>query len=148
MKLSTRSRYGLRLLVDLAMKQNEGPVQLSSVARTENISEKYLGQLVIQLKTAGLIRSERGKNGGYYLARKPKEMNLREIVEKLEGDLCIVECVGNPQDCERIAFCVTRDVWKDIADLIAKKLEKISLQDLLDRIHKSGNANHYDSLRF
>jgi len=144
MKLSTRSRYGLRLLLDLAMKQDQGPVQLSSVARTENLSEKYLGQLVIQLKSAGLIRSERGKNGGYFLSKKPKEMTLREIVEKLEGDLCIVDCVENPGDCERVNFCVTRDVWRGISEAISKKLEKITLQTLVDNVKSSGNSFHYD----
>lgn len=143
MKLSTRSRYGLRLLLDLALRQGEGPVHLSSVAEHENISEKYLGQLVIQLRGAGFIRSDRGKHGGYYLSRSASDITLREIVEKLEGDLSIVSCVDNPQECSRSTHCITREVWKETAEVLSRHLESISLQDLVDRVRGAQNSGSY-----
>lgn len=140
MKMSTRSRYGLRLLLDLALNGEKGPVQLSSIARAQNLSEKYLGQLVIQLKSSGLVRSERGKSGGYFLSRSPREITLREIVEKLEGDLSIVECVNNPEDCDRSDFCITRDVWSEISRMIIEKLEQITLDELAQRVRNTGHT--------
>lgn len=143
MKLSTRSRYGVRLLVELALHYEKGPVQLSSVAKNQDISEKYLGQLVIQLKSAGFITSERGKNGGYLLARAPKDLNLCEIVEKLEGDLSLVDCVDNEAECKRSELCVTRDIWKDLSGLMMDYLRKITLQDLVEKTQKMNlNANY------
>lgn len=137
MKLSTRSRYGVRLLIELAMNYSSRSMQLNVISKNQNISEKYLGQLVIQLKSAGFINSERGKNGGYFLARPPKDINLREIVEKLEGSLCLVDCVEDDNLCNRADFCVTRDIWSDISRNIALFLEGITLQDLVDRTLKA-----------
>lgn len=137
MKLSTRSRYGVRLLIELALNYKSGSMQLNLISKNQNISEKYLGQLVIQLKSAGFINSERGKNGGYFLTRPPGEFNLREIVEKLEGGICLVDCVDDESLCNRADFCVTRDIWRDVSSNISSFLEKITLQDLVDRTLKA-----------
>ena len=143
MKLSTRSRYGVRLLLELALNYDKGALQLSHVARSQEISEKYLGQLVIQLKSAGLITSERGKNGGYHLSRAPKDLTLREIVEKLEGDLSLVDCTEDKSVCNRLDCCVTRDVWCDLSKKISDTLEGITLQDLVDKTYSlKGNLNY------
>jgi len=139
MKLSTRSRYGVRLLLDLAMEYGNGPVQLNLVSKNQEISEKYLGQLVIQLKDSGLIISSRGKTGGYMLAKKPKEITLKEIVEKLEGDICLVDCGKEETECSRSSFCVTRDIWKKLSDDMASSLNKITLQSLIDKMKRHSN---------
>ena len=95
MKMSTRARYGLRLMVDLAVKDGKGPILLKDVSRSQEISEKYLSQIIIPLKTAGLVKSFRGAHGGYTLQRDPAKINLLEVVSALEGDLSLVECVAN-----------------------------------------------------
>ncbi|HOF32593.1 MAG TPA: Rrf2 family transcriptional regulator [Spirochaetota bacterium] len=143
MKLSTRSRYGVRLLTELALEYQKGPVQLGIISKREGISEKYLGQLIIQMKGTGFITSSRGKNGGYMLAKKPKDITLREIVEKLEGDICLVDCTKDNTECDRSTFCITREIWKKLSDDMASSLEKINLQTLVDRIRKSKNYPEY-----
>src|SRR4030067_739218 len=101
MKLSTRSRYGVRLMLALGVKSNQGPIFLKDIARSEEISEKYLSQIIIPLKAKGLVSTFRGAHGGYILARRASEIRLREIVEPLEGDLCLVDCVTLPEVCDR-----------------------------------------------
>ena len=143
MKLSTRSRYGVRLLTELALEYQKGPVQLGIISKREGISEKYLGQLIIQMKGTGFITSSRGKNGGYMLAKKPKDITLREIVENLEGDICLVDCAKDNTECDRSTFCITREIWKKLSEDMASSLEKINLQTLVDRIKKSKNYPEY-----
>ena len=143
MKLSTRSRYGVRLLTELALEYQKGPVQLGIISKREGISEKYLGQLIIQMKGTGFITSSRGKNGGYMLAKKPKDITLREIVEKLEGDICLVDCAKDNTECDRSTFCITREIWKKLSEDMASSFEKINLQTLVDRIKKSKNYPEY-----
>lgn len=135
MKISTRARYGLRLMVDLAMKHGKGPIFLKDVSRSQEISEKYLSQIIIPLKTAGLVKSFRGAHGGYTLQREPDQINLFEIVSALEGSLNLVECVTNPSECKRISVCVTQDVWCQVARAMAQTLEGMTLADLVRRQH-------------
>ena len=97
MRLSTRGRYGTRLMVDLAQHYADGPVSLAEIAKRQDLSAKYLEQLIILLKGAGLIRSVRGRRGGYMLARRPEEISVGEIVETLEGKLSLVDCVLEPE---------------------------------------------------
>jgi len=110
MKLSTRTRYGVRLMLALARNHGQGSVFLRDVAKAEEISEKYLSQIIIPLRGAGLVSSSRGVHGGYALARSPAEITLRQIVAPLEGD-CLVDCVNNPAACPRVLTCASRDVW-------------------------------------
>ena len=132
MKLSTKGRYGVRLMLDLALHYKCGSVFLKDVAMRQNISEKYLWQLTGPLKAARLINSVRGPRGGYSLARKPPEIKLKEIVDVLEGPLCIVDCVDDPALCERSESCITRNIWKNISQSISDVLDSVSLQDMVE----------------
>lgn len=137
MRLSTRSRYGVRMMFEFALKFNQGPVFLKEVATMQGISFKYLSKLVIPLKSAGLLQSVRGANGGYMLAKHPSEITIRMIVEKLEGDVSLVECAENPAVCRRNANCVARTIWKKADDAIMQVLDGITLQDMVDEYKKS-----------
>lgn len=131
MRLSTRGRYGTRLMVDLAQRYADGPVPLAEIAKRQDLSAKYLEQLIILLKGAGLIRSVRGRSGGYMLARKPEKISVGEIVETLEGKLAVVDCVLEPDLCYRSMECPTRHIWLGITDLLKKQLFSLSLMDVV-----------------
>ncbi|MBN1406098.1 MAG: RrF2 family transcriptional regulator [Candidatus Omnitrophica bacterium] len=131
MKLSTKGRYGTRLMLDLAIHYNNGPVLLKDIARRQAISEKYLGQLIRPLMTAKLVKSSRGAHGGYFLAKPPKAISLADIMEPLEGSLAIVECIDTPGICPRVKHCVTREIWKEITDKVIDTLKNFTLQDLV-----------------
>lgn len=142
MKLSSRSRYGLRAILDLAMEYGKGPLPIKTIAKREDISNKYLEQLMTILKTSGLVRSLRGPKGGYLLAKPPNEIKLREIFTVLEGPLVTVECLRHPEFCPRCAECITRQVWAEVQDAMLGVLESINLQDLVDR---AGSVNTSDA---
>ena len=131
MKLSTRSRYGLRLMLVLGANENKGPIFLKDIAHSEEISEKYLSQIIIPLKASGLINTFRGAHGGYVLGKPPSRIRLREIIEPLEGDLSLVDCVKKTDMCSRSIECVTRDVWNDLSNLVIDYLDKMTLEDLI-----------------
>jgi len=131
LRLSTRSRYGTRLMLELALHYKKGTVFLKDIAREEEISEKYLSHLVIPLKANGLISSSRGAHGGYRLAKSPSHITVKDIVQTLEGDLSPVECVKNPSICRRTSGCVTRDVWEKLDERISDTLSSITLKDLV-----------------
>ena len=133
MKLSTKGRYGARLMLDLALHFGKRPVLLKDVAERQEISEKYLGHLIPPLKAAGLINSSRGAHGGYILARSPEDITLGEIIQAVEGSLSLVECVATPGVCHRVGFCVTRDIWNQMGEKMAEVLESITLQDMAQR---------------
>jgi len=139
MKLSTRTRYGLRLMYQLALRYNQGPIQLSEIAETEEVSEKYLGQIVIHLRAAKLIQSHRGAQGGYFLAKPPNRINVFEIVQALEGYVSIIDCTENPDSCERSGECAATEIWKILSETIRKTLEGISLEDMI-RMGKAKGA--------
>ncbi|MDD5167515.1 MAG: Rrf2 family transcriptional regulator [Syntrophales bacterium] len=140
MKLSTRGRYGVRLMLDLALHQGEGPVLLREIARRQEISEKYLWQLINPLKAAGLINSLRGAHGGYVLAKKPAEINLKEILIVLEGSLCLVDCVDNPSGCDRAPACITRDIWAEASKGILGTLEAMTLEKMVEGHMKKSDS--------
>jgi Rrf2 family protein len=131
-------------MLDLALKHGKGPIFLKEVSRSQEISEKYLGQIIMPLKSAGLVKSYRGAHGGYTLQRDPDKITVREIVATLEGDLNLVECVTNPASCSRFAICVTQEVWCQVARAISDSLEGITLADLAKRHHsRSDNLASY-----
>jgi len=132
MKLSTRSRYGCRLMFALAKNFNKRTVQLNDISKNEGLSEKYLGQIVHRLKRAGFINAERGAHGGYFLTKSPDKINLKEIVATLENGLYIVPCVKNPELCNKSKECVFHKVWGLVSENINKILSNITLQDLYD----------------
>lgn len=135
MRISARSRYGVRLMLQLALHYNDGVLFLKDAAKSEEISEKYLSQIVIPLKARGLLNSRRGATGGYFLARAPDKITVREIVEALEGGLNLLECTKNPAVCRRVSGCAARDVWLTVGEKIFQALDAISLEDLI-KIHR------------
>ena len=143
MKLTTRVRYATMSLLDLALHQGEGPVQLKDIARRQEISRQYLEQLIGPLITGGLIKSIRGAKGGLWLARKPHEIKLSRVIELLEGGITLVECVTNPTACARSGTCATRDIWCDMKNAVDGVLEATSLQDLVAR-HRQKTSQKQD----
>ena len=141
MKLSTRSRYGIRLLYELALNYGKGYIFLKDISQRQEISEKYLGQLIIPLRTAGFVNSSRGAHGGYSLARDPEKINLYDVVNVLEGSMCIVDCVKEPSVCSRTEICPTRGIWEQFDLSIRNFLEKITLQTLVEN-QKAGDSEH------
>ncbi|UCE99576.1 MAG: Rrf2 family transcriptional regulator [Planctomycetota bacterium] len=134
MKLSTRTRYGLRAILELAQNHGKGPLQVKAIAEHQAISVKYLEQLMALLKSAGLLRSIRGSKGGYTLAKPPNHIKLSDVFSCLEGTSTItVECLENENYCARVAECVTRQVWAEVQEAITNVLESMTLKDLLDR---------------
>jgi Rrf2 family protein len=139
MKLSTRSRYGVRLMTRLAMHHGRGAVLMKDISRLEGISEKYLGQIIIPLRGAGLVAGRRGAGGGYTLTRAPSEVTVRDIVEVLEGDLSLVPCTGDPRTCSRRSSCAAASVWQRLADDLSRTLEAYTLEDLADDARRKGS---------
>src|SRR5512137_238019 len=133
MKLSTKGRYGVRLMLDLALHNGEGPVLLKDIAKRQGISEKYLWNLINPLKAVGLVHSIRGAHGGYKLAKKPSEISLKDIMRVLEGSLCLVDCVETPSACERSPSCISRDVWCEASQNFLKTLEAMTLEKMVER---------------
>lgn len=137
MRVSTRARYGLRFMFELALWYGKGFVLLKDVASREELSEKYLSQIAIPLRARGLIKSGRGARGGYVLARAPAKITAREVVEALEGDIVLTECVQTPRACKRSEICPTRAVWDLVGRRIRETLEATTLEDLVE-MHQSG----------
>jgi len=130
-KLSTRSRYGTRMMLELALHYGEGPVRIADIAQRQDISVKYLEQIIIPLKEAKLIKSVRGPKGGHMLAKPPGKINVSVIVKVLEGGIDMTECVGNPGICERSGDCAARSVWKAATKALDDKLKSITLSDMI-----------------
>ena len=133
MRLSTKSRYGTRAILDIAINYEKGPVSVKSLAKRQDISVKYMEQLIPLLKLAGLIRSVRGAGGGYTLSKHADQIKLRDIIDALEGSIFPVDCVDNPEMCDRAKKCVTYEIWKDIQNTINNMLDSITLADIVKR---------------
>ncbi|MFC1983586.1 RrF2 family transcriptional regulator [Chloroflexota bacterium] len=133
MKLSTKGRYGTRALLELASHYGEGPIQLKDIAQRQQISLRYLEHLITPLVAGGILRSIRGAGGGVLLARPPEEIKLSEVVQLLEGPTAPVECVDNPEICDRSQLCVSRDVWGELKKAINGVLEATTLANLVYR---------------
>ncbi len=132
MKLSTRSRYGTRMMLDLAQHYDQGPVQIGAVSKRENISVKYLEQLIIPLKKANFIKSVRGPKGGHMLAKPPEEITVGEIVRILEGGINLSSCIENPEVCDRTTRCLTRGVWEEATKAMYDKLNSVTLSKMIN----------------
>ncbi len=146
MRLSTRTRYGVRALVDLAFHNGEGPMLLKDIARRQQISSMYLVHLITPLVTAGIVGSIRGAKGGIWLAKPPSAVKLSEVIQLLEGSIAPVECVNDASSCPRSNFCATRDVWDELKQAMDGVLESTTLQDLVERQRKktpSGEGMYY-----
>lgn len=143
MKLSTKGRYGVKAMFDLAIHHGEGPIPLKSIAERQGISEHYLEQLAAVLRRAKLIKSVRGAQGGYMLTRKPEDITIGDILRALEGPLAPADCVieGDHVECDYAACCVTRSVWEKIRNGLNKVVDSITLQDMCDEARKNNTGN-------
>jgi Rrf2 family protein len=132
MKLSTRSRYGVRILVDLARNSNQGPVQMGEISKRQDISVKYLEQLIRPLKQANMVNSVRGPKGGHRLTKKPEDITLGQIVRLFEGQSELVECISNPEKCSMSDDCQVRLAWEDATKVLYEKLDSTTIADLVE----------------
>lgn len=148
MKFSTRARYGLRMMVELARSlEKERIVRLSQIAAITNISKNYLLQLTIPLKNGGIIRGISGKNGGYQLARPAEQIKLSEIIEAVDGAISLTDCVRNPDICLNSSFCEARTIWVILSENMFDVLAKFSLRDLIEKQQLSKIREEYSYMR-
>ena len=136
MKISTKGRYALRMMLDMAQHQKNGPVALKDIAERQNVSKKYLEQIALVLSQGGVLQGTRGHQGGYRLIIDPAECTVYDILESVEGSMHPVACLDHsPNDCERCNGCETLYVWQGLDTVIQNYLKGITLQDVLDRVH-------------
>ncbi|MCT4565404.1 MAG: Rrf2 family transcriptional regulator [Maledivibacter sp.] len=147
MKLSTKGRYGLKAMFELALSYGEGPTPLNNIAQKQNLSLHYLEQLFATLRKAGLVKSIRGAQGGYILADKPENITVGNVLRTLEGPIAPSDCVieDEESECSRLGHCVTRTIWGRIKDSIDEVIDSITLQDMVDDHKKLNNS---DSLMY
>jgi len=132
MKLSTRSRYGTRILFELARQLGDRPIQVSEIAKIQKIPAKYLEQLIRTLKQADLVKSVRGSKGGHQLNKDPREITIGQIVRLFEGQTDLVSCVSSPKRCKMSHECRVRRVWIEATEALYEKLDGITIADLLN----------------
>lgn len=149
MKISTKGRYGLRALIDLAKYSEIEPVSINSIATRQGISERYLEQLMTMLKKAGLIKSIRGAGGGYILAKELSEISVGDVLRALEGSLEPVECAAFSQDdtCMAAGGCVTKYVWQKINESINRTVDEMSLKQLVEESKNVSNSHSSEEMK-
>jgi len=142
MKLTTKGRYGVKAMIDLALQGSEEPVSLKSIAERQNLSENYLEQLFAVLKKSDLVKSVRGAQGGYLLAGNPADITIGSILRSLEGSLAPVDCVleEDPVKCDKSDSCITKFVWEKIRDSVNSVVDSITLADLIAEYKKKNDA--------
>jgi Rrf2 family protein len=140
MKISTKGRYGLRVMVELAARFGRGPVLVEDIAKSQGISSKYIHVLVAGLKSAGLVRAVRGPNGGYQLTRSPANITAQDVISALEGKSAPVPCVADSSFCPRADRCAARDVWCEVAAAVDGVLANITLEQLALQQHAKQEA--------
>lgn len=133
MKLSTRTRYGMRAIIELAQHEEKRPLQLKAIADRQEISVKYLEQLMSLLRSSGFVRSVRGSKGGYILARPAAEIKLSEVFRCLEGPVTTTECVADEDCCKRASDCVARELWSEVEAAIQNVLNAQTLADIVKK---------------
>lgn len=136
MQFSTKVRYALRAMMELAAHHGNDPVHLKAIAQKQDISDKYLEQVMAPLRTQGLVFTRKGSRGGYTLARPPGEISLFEIVHAVEGSLAPVSCVDHADLCEKVDVCAARDLWERLKELVSDELRSMSLADLVQAQQK------------
>ena len=140
MKISTRGRYALRMMIDLAQHYDQGFIALKDISKRQDISKKYLEQIISSLKKAGYVKSLRGAQGGYMLAREPKTYTVGTILRLTEGSMKPVSCLEDePNQCSKAGECVTLRLWKMLDEAMESVLDKVTLQDLKDWYEQMGN---------
>ena len=140
MKISTKGRYGARAALELSIRYGSGPVMVREISESQEISERYLENILNTLRTSGLVISTRGAKGGYELAKPPSEITLGEVVRALEGPLDIVSCTGD-YECGRMQKCATFYVWKEVKEKIEHVLDSITMEKLAEQQGRLINQN-------
>jgi len=145
MKLSTKGRYGLKAMLDLAIHNSEGQIALKSIAERQGVSDNYLEQIFALLRKAGLVKSIRGSQGGYNLAYNPLNITVGDILRALEGSLAPVDCVSevDPTKCCRSESCVTKIIWEKIRDKVNEVVDSITLESLVEDYRKANVTQEY-----
>ncbi|MEZ4599361.1 MAG: Rrf2 family transcriptional regulator [Syntrophotaleaceae bacterium] len=142
MRLSTKSRYGLRALFDMAFNAGNLPIQVKEISNRQEISPRYLEQIFQSFKKAGILKSKKGPQGGYFLAKNPEDITVLEIIEAAEGDTLLVACTDPPMEegetCHFSGICVTQTVWAEAAQVLHNYFSGINLKDLCERGQKLG----------
>lgn len=139
-KVSTKGRYALRLMIDLAVNNTGENISIKSISERQGISVKYLEQIISMLNRAGYVKSERGSNGGYRLAKRPEEYTIGMILRLTEGSLAPIACVEDSENtCSRYASCPTVSVWKKINDAVNDVVDNITLADLVQEYQSKAN---------
>ena len=134
MKISTKGRYALRMLIDLASNSEDGFISLKDIAERQGISKKYLEQIVPMLNKSGILRTNRGNNGGYMLAKAPNELTVGDVLRSTEGNLAPVACLEyEPNNCPRKDECATLYIWEGLYKVVNDYLNNITIQDIIDR---------------
>ncbi|MCS7283418.1 MAG: Rrf2 family transcriptional regulator [Anaerolineae bacterium] len=143
MRLSTRGRYAVRAMLDLALHQGEGLVPRAAIARRQGLSPTYIAHLFRRLERAGLVEGVKGPGGGYRLRRHPAEISVGEIIRVVEGPIALVHCVTpeGQKRCRRAADCVTRGLWREVSEALAEMLDRVTLQDLCARAEERKEAS-------
>lgn len=141
MKVNTKVRYGLRAILQIAESYGEDPVPISAISESQEISGKYLEQVVGTLRKAGLITSRKGVRGGYMLSRSPEDITLWEIITALDSHTSLVDCVVEPEICDRSGDCLTRSIWKLLSLRMQEFWSSFKLSDLLQTMHETGDVN-------
>ncbi|WP_432822292.1 RrF2 family transcriptional regulator [Trichloromonas sp.] len=148
MKFSTKSRYGLRALFDMAYHSGNLPTQIKDISRRQDISPRYLEQIFQDLKKAGLIKSRRGPQGGYFLAKKPEEITVKQVLLAAEGELALVSCTREDapekDKCDFDSRCVTQKVWAEATRKLTEYFDSVTLRDLCDQGKELGLEKELD----
>ncbi len=142
MKLSTRCRYGSRALIEIARNYGQKPTKRKEICRIQGLSNSYIENILISLKSAGIVDTIRGARGGYVLVRPPSQITLLDVTRALEGSQAPVECLDNPVLCERSGRCATQDVWREVQEAEEKVLKKTTISALLQRERKFMQADY------
>jgi Rrf2 family protein len=145
MKISTKGRYGVKAIMDMAIHKEEGVIPLKQISERQNISDNYLEQLLAKLRKNNIVKSVRGAYGGYYLAKDIENITIGEILRALEGSIAPVECVSDNhlKYCENKNNCVTKSVWEKIKNSIDGVIDSITVKDLIDEYNKSNSNDNY-----
>ncbi len=144
MKISTRGRYAVRVMLDLALHNTGENIKVRDIAKRQDISEKYLEQIISILSKAGYVHAIRGANGGYRLSDSPDKYTLGDILRLTEGSLVPVACLeSDTNPCERSGFCETLSVWKDLADAINNVVDNVTIGDLVNKHNEAASINNY-----
>lgn len=140
MKISTKGRYAIRLMLDLAMHENEGYISIKTISQRQGISEKYLEQIIKMLSKSNMVESTRGAQGGYKLIKKPEEYTVGEILRVTEGSLAPVECLNEEHTCENCQNCITIEIWQNVLDAINEVVDNITLDYLVKKQKNKGTC--------